>query len=669
MNIVGQFPRRVEEVENLWIELSDGCRLAARMWLPVDAKEDPVPAILEYLPYRKRDGTAERDELTHPYFAGHGYACVRVDMRGNGESDGLMWDEYLKQEQDDALEVIDWLTQQPWCDGKVGMIGISWGGFNGLQVAARRPPALKAIVTICSTDDRYADDIHYKGGALLNENLGWAATMFSYSSRPPDPALVGERWRAMWLERLENTPLLVENWLRHPHRDAYWKHGSVCEDLDAIEAAVFAVGGWGDAYSNAVPRLLRGLKAPVRGLVGPWVHKYPHFATPEPAIGFLQESLRWWDQWLKGVDTGIMQAPLYRAYLQDSVAPQASYTRREGRWICESQWPSPNIEERKLWLNAGALAPEPSGPVALELCSPQDTGVACGEFCAMWLGPDFPTDQRIDDAGSLVFDTPPLEERIDMFGAPRVGLELVSNRPQAFVVVRLCDVAPDGASTRVSFGVLNLTHRKSHETPTALVPGQRYTVSIELDDAAWVFPPGNRIRIAVSNAYWPMLWPSPEAATLSVQAGASHLLLPVRKPTGDPACRFESPESAPPMAVEWLRNPAHERTVEYNVANGETQVHIRDDFGSRRILTHGLVEDSVSSEVYRIHRDDPLCASVAIRWTQCLSRDAWQSRTETTSRMWADAAHFYIEARLEAFAGEERVFARDWKRKIPRDLV
>src|SRR3546814_557199 len=256
MQTVTEFPRKVREIENVWITLADGTRLAARIWLPEDAGDDPVQAILEYLPYRKRDGPAERDALTHPYFAGHGYACVRVDMRGSGESGGLMWDEYLKQEQDDALEVIDWLAGQKWCTGKVGMIGISWGGFNGLQVAARQPEALKAVVTLCSTDDRYADDIHYMGGCLLGENLGWASTMFCYSSRPPDPALVGERWRDMWLERLENTPLLVANWLEHQRRDEFWKHGSVCEDYSAITAAVYAIGGWGDGYSNAVPRLL-----------------------------------------------------------------------------------------------------------------------------------------------------------------------------------------------------------------------------------------------------------------------------------------------------------------------------------------------------------------------------------------------------------------------------
>ena len=215
MGLVSEFPRKVVEIENVFIELSDHTRLAARIWLPEDADAHPVPAILEYLPYRKRDGTIERDALTHPYFAGHGYACVRVDMRGSGDSDGVLLGEYLEQEQDDALEVLAWLAQQSWCTGKIGMIGISWGGFNGLQIAARRPPELKAVISICSTDDRYADDIHFMGGCLLLDKLSWGSTMFSLNTAPPDPALVGERWREMWMERLERSGFWVEEWLQH----------------------------------------------------------------------------------------------------------------------------------------------------------------------------------------------------------------------------------------------------------------------------------------------------------------------------------------------------------------------------------------------------------------------------------------------------------------------
>jgi hypothetical protein len=280
MHTVRDFPHAVEEHENVWIEMADGARLAARIWLPEGAESAPVPAILEYIPYRKRDMTAVRDSLMHPYIAGHGYACVRVDLRGSGESDGVLTDEYLPQELDDGVAVIDWLARQPWCDGKVGMIGISWGGFNGLQIAALRPPALQAVISACSTDDRYADDIHHMGGCLLGDNLSWASVMFAYNSLPPDPALVGERWHAMWLERLRGSGLWLDTWLGHQRRDGYWRHGSICEDFGAVQCPVYAVSGWADGYSNAVFRLLAGLDVPRKGLIGPWAHRYPHIGEP-----------------------------------------------------------------------------------------------------------------------------------------------------------------------------------------------------------------------------------------------------------------------------------------------------------------------------------------------------------------------------------------------------
>ena len=241
MKITTSFPHSVTEHADMPIIMSDGCRLSARVWMPDDADKNPMPVIFEHLPYRKRDGTIARDETVHPWFAGHGYVCIRTDMRGNGDSDGLMDDEYTAQELQDAVEVIEWAAKQPWCNGNVGMMGISWGGFNGLQVAALAPEPLKAVITLCSTVDRYADDIHYKGGCLLGENFGWSANMLAYSSRPPDMALVGNRWHEMWMHRLKNQKLDLSTWLRHQRRDEYWKHGSVCEDYSSIKAAVLSL--------------------------------------------------------------------------------------------------------------------------------------------------------------------------------------------------------------------------------------------------------------------------------------------------------------------------------------------------------------------------------------------------------------------------------------------
>src|SRR5258708_3587167 len=309
----------MKEIENVWIPLKDGTRVAARRWLQGDAGPKPVPALLEYLPCRKRDGTAERDSLTHPWFADHGYASVRVDIRGSGESEGVCTDEYSQQELDDGVDVIAWLAAQPWCSGAVGMFGISWGGFNALQIAALRPPALKAIDTVCSTDGRYADDVHYMGGAKLDAGFGWASFFFSDMCHPPDPALVGERWKAMWLERLAALPLFLERWLTHQRRDDYWRHGSVCEDYGAIQCAVFAVGGWTAGYPNSTRRRREHPAAPRRGLMGRGPHAYPHSARPGPRVGFLQEMRRWWDHWRKGRDPGVMDEPMLRAWMTESV--------------------------------------------------------------------------------------------------------------------------------------------------------------------------------------------------------------------------------------------------------------------------------------------------------------------------------------------------------------
>lgn len=297
-----EFPYEVETIDPLWIELKDGTRIAATLWRPKLAA--PVPVVVEMIPYRRRDGTVFRDLELHPYIAGHGIACCRVDLRGTGDSDGVMLDEYLPREQEDACEIIAWLAAQAWCNGNIGMTGISWGGFNALQVAARQPPALKAIITLCSTDDRYADDVHYMGGALLTENEMWSNFMLALNSMPPDPQIVGERWRAMWKARLAANRSWSETWLSHQRRDAYWQKGSVCEDFSAIHCAVLAVCGWEDSYSNAVPRLLKHLTSPKRAIMGPWTHTYPCRGDPGPRIGYLQEALRWWKHWLSGEDTG-----------------------------------------------------------------------------------------------------------------------------------------------------------------------------------------------------------------------------------------------------------------------------------------------------------------------------------------------------------------------------
>jgi putative CocE/NonD family hydrolase len=671
VTVVSAPPRAIHRLDPVWIPLKDGTRLAARVWLPVDADAHPVPAILEYLPYRRRDGTAERDALTHPYVAGHGYACVRVDMRGSGDSDGVLTDEYLPLEQVDALEIIAWLADQPWCTGAVGMMGHSWGGFNALQVAAHRPPALRAIITSCSTDDRYADDIHAMGGCLLLDNLRWASNMFAQNSRPPDPAVVGARWRDMWLARLRGSGLWIDTWLRHQRRDAFWQQGSVCEDYAAIQCAVYAVGGWLDAYTNAVPRLLRGLAVPRRALIGQWAHRYPHMALPGPAVGFLQLALDWWDTWLKGRAPGTDSEPLLRAWMQESVPPAAHYASLPGRWVAERAWPSPRITPQRYVLHRARLAPEAGPEAPLTLHSPETLGVYAGRWCPYQLTPDLPLDQRLEDGGALTFDTEPLPARLEILGAPVVELELAVDRPVALVAARLSDVAPDGAARRVSYGLLNLTHRESHEQPTALEPGRRYRVRLPLNDAGQAFPAGHRIRLALSTAYWPIAWPSPERVTLTVYAGLSTLTLPVRPP--DPADALLPPvpplETAPPLPVTAFEPPRAARVVHHDATTGEVTLDWTQDSGRHRYDDVDLTMHTIAADRFTIRPEDPLSARAEVTWTVRLARGEWRVETRTRTVLTATRTTFELEATLDAFEGDAPVHQQRWTRSIPRDLV
>jgi len=675
MHIVDEFQREVFE-EETWMTLSDGCRIALRIWRPVDALQDPVPAIFEYLPYRKRELTAERDIPMHTYFAGHGYACVRADVRGSGESDGVLEDEYLQQELDDGVEVLRWISEQAWCTGRIGMIGISWGGFNGLQLAALQPPELQAVITLCSTDDRYADDVHHMGGCMLGDNLSWASTMLDQNTCPPDPLLVGDRWREMWMERLAGSGLWIDKWLQHQRRDDYWKHGSVCEDYSAIRCPVYAVSGWADGYCNAVFRLLRRLEVPRKGLVGPWAHKYPHLGEPGPAIDFLGECLRFYDHWLKDADTGIMEEPMLRVWMQESVPPSARYEVRPGRWITENVWPSPNIEYRSFQLTHSLGLVPPEEPVVdsrrLNIQSPLFVGLYGGKWCSYNAPPDLPHDQRDEDGGALVFETERLDEAIEICGQPTVDLEVEADRPVAMVAARLIDVAEDDAATRVSYGLLNLTHRESDENPEPLEPGRRYRVRVNFKHIAQRFPAGHSIRLSISTVYWPLAWPSPEPVKVRITPAESFLNLPLRQPRpGEEAALrpFGEPVAGPPAPMSLLQPTREAWQVTRNLANDLTTLEVLKDEGTRRFEDIGLEVSARVTERYThaYAKHDSLRGEC--EWVRRFRRDTWEVRTITHTVLTSDINSFRIRATLDAYEGDTRVYAETWDRTIPRDLV
>lgn len=679
MKTATSFPYDVEVIENTFLRMRDGTQLAARIWLPKTPDQKPVPAILEYIPYRKRDVTRDRDSYNHYYMAGHGYACVRVDMRGSGDSEGVLLDEYTLQEQEDGVDTIAWIAEQAWCDGSVGMMGISWGGFNSLQVASHRPPALKAVISLCSSDDLYTENMHYMGGCLLGDNFSEATVMLAFNSLPPDPEIVGSRWREMWHERLAGSGLWLESWLSNQRRSDYWTNSSISRNYSAIQCPVFAVGGWADGFTNSVFRMIENLEVPRKGLVGPWGHKYPHQGVPGPAIGFLQEALRWWDYWLKGEDTGIMDEPDMRLWLQDSVPPARSYEQRPGRWISEPSWPSAKITTWRCPVSDGHV--ELKGSIDDELSSkavdeslvvksPLRVGLSAGKWCSYATAPDLPGEQSDDDVGSLVFNSEPLTQSLDVVGAPSMDIELSSDKPQGMVAVRLSDVSPDGQAARVSYGLLNLTHRDSDVNPQPLEPHKRYRVKVKLNNLAHRFPPGHRLRVSVSTSYWPLAWTPPESVQLQVYPLGTHLSLPVRPFKADESVpSFAQPEASAGLGITRLKPSKNNWIKHHDLERKETVLEVINDQGIYKIDETDTQVVQNALERYTFVEGD-FTSVRGETFTECgFERADWNVRVKTQSELTCTIETFEIHAQLDAFENGRRVFSETWQRSIPRDNV
>lgn len=657
-------PNAYDLIDTTWIDLPDGRRLAARMWLP--RLQEPVPAILEYLPYRQGDGTAPRDETTHTVFASEGYACIRVDIAGTGDSEGVFDDEYSEQELSDGEAVLAWIAAQDWCDGNIGMIGISWGGFNGLQLAYRRPEALKAVVSVASTADRYADDIHFMGGCLLSDNANWGSQMFAYQSRPANPKNRSD-WRADWIKRIEEMPFMAADWLRHPTRDEQWKHGSVCEDWSAITAPVLAITGWADAYVNTPSALAANLTAPAKALVGPWEHRYAHIAKLDPA-DFHGEVLAWFDQYLRGKDRGVAFLPDYRTFMQEHFNPTMQNKPRQGRWVAEAQWPSPNIRERVMYLGAQGLADE-AGSGQRVVRNPATLGQAGGYFCAgMRFENELPGDQAADDALATCFDTAALAEPLEIMGRARLRVSFSVDRPVAQLVARLCDVSPEGVSQRITFRSLNLTHHNSHESPEHLVPGQVYEAEIGLNECAHHLRAGHHLRLALSTSYWPIVWPAPKAAEVTLHLAGCSLTLPERRVAEEIAPQNPgAPRDYPSLQAQVLREASGTSETKTQ-ADGTLTLDTFDDYGKAVDPYHGLTVGSHVSMHYAIHPDDPASAVFASDWNFTFEQDGWQVSIDTENKMTCDVENFYLWRRVTAREGAEsaEVLVKEWQETISR---
>ena len=682
---------QVTIVENEWIPMTDGARLAARIFLPSSAQHNPAGAVLEYLPYRKRDVYRYRDDVVGPFLAKAGIAHVRVDIRGTGDSDGSAIDEYTAAEQADALTVIDWISRQPWCNGNVGMRGISYGAFTGLQAAEKAPAALKAIVSTCGTELRYSDDIHYRGGCLIADQFVWGMQFQAILRGPPDPAVVGPaRWRALWQQRLDAIEPLSIRWNEHQTLDAQWLSGSI-QDYGAIRCAIYNVGGTLDSYMPSVTRMMeRAPHVPQKALIGPWAHKWPGYpqasahrgapppaanGVPGPGVDWLPIEVRWWHYWLLGEPNGIMAEPQVWSFREDRPAA-ATYPRDTlGSWVSEQRWPSDTIKVQRWHLNVDGLA-ERAGP---ERRLAHRTDLTIG-YANPSLSPSADPsswwrDQSRDDALSLVFDSQPLEKPLDVMGEPVFCVRVRSDRPVAKLCARLMEVTPDGHSHFLCYGLLNLTHRDSDEMPTALVPGHDYDVRITGHFACHRFTPGSRIRLALSETWWPVVWPSPEIVTLEITTGASMIELPIRPakdgeepPFGIFRDRYDVPGAQPapytnPLEGVQITGEPGSRTFTLIGGGGSLEP------GSRQVPGINTTIGGIYHLRRSIREDDPNTAEIETEAINYFERDAWKVRVRARCLCRSTATHFLCSELFEASEGDRVVFSRNWVQEIPRQLV
>jgi len=658
-------------LEDVRIPMRDGSWLAANLFMP--AEDGPHPAVLEYLPYRKSAHLASQIR-PHRHFAQNGYVSVQIDCRGTGASPGASYDEYTEQEQQDGYDACEWLASQPWCTGAVGAFGISYGGYTSCQLAANRAPHLKAIAPMHGFDDHYTDDCHYSGGQVRIYDVGrYGNRMLAMNALPPTSDPADEGWTELWRERLERSEPWYLQWLEHQTDGPYWWTGSIRERVEEIECAVLLWGGWCDGYTNPIFRMFPRLRGPKRAIVGPWMHMRPDTAIPGPRIDWLRETTRWWDQWLKGIDTGVKDEPPVVVYMQSFDRPASERRSTSGYWRAEDALPAPSARDDDLFLaGGGTLASSSGGPEgSVQLEYRAAVGLAGGEFSAGGL-PDFglPLDQRLDEGYSLVYTTPPLLEPLEILGHPRVVLHAASSAPVALFCIKLSDVEPGGVSALVAKGNLNATRRSSLTAPEPLEPGWIYDLEIELDATAWRFEPGHRLRLTISTADFPSLWPTPEAVIATIHHGGerpSRLVLP-RVPVGDPAGSF-APFAEPPDPDDSGRGDVVDRYHRVELDALEDAVEVRMGFATRSDLPDGTVLRDSREMSARASNRDPAHTRASGHTRMSIVRAGTTYDVEASPMVASTADAFDVAQRLNVEVDGAPYFEREWKRVVPRQLI
>ncbi len=656
--------------QEAWIPMPDGVRLAADLLLPKDEKKgERFPVLLDYIPYRKAESRGSSYSL-YSYFVHRGYVVARVDIRGTGSSEGRLVEyEYSDQEQTDAEAVIDWLSKQPFSNGKIGMFGISWGGFNSIHLAMRNPPALKAIVAVMATDDLFEDDVHYIDGQMHVDAYELGVDIANALPGAPEFAIDEKYFR----ERFDTPPWFLI-YKRQQRDGPFWDRASLNARYDSIKVPTFVIGGWYDGYRDSVPRMLEHLEAPVKAIVGPWAHAYPHHSYPKPAIEWRHEAVRWFDHWLEGRDTGIMEEPRFAVFVRDWHPPDPNLEEIPGEWRFEEGWPLERTQYR-------TLHPQPDHSLTAstparrthELRYIPTVGMEAGGT-VLWWGEVVP-DQRPVDAFSLVYDTAPLEEDLEILGMPKALLNASATAPLAHWFVRLSDVAPDGTVTLVTGAGLNGAHRESAEKPKPLKPGRVYPLEIDMHFTSWVFPKGHSIRLAVNNAQWPMIWPSPYPMTTSLHLGgenATRIVLPVVPHADRPRPSFLPPTEDPKLpgyrdTESELASPsgyAEVSALERDPRHGTTKVVLTNGGGSEYPWGSTSYSEVITYEGQDDHPDTPLVSSEYETTVRLVDRLlTWQGLFSFKS----DQENFYYHYTRRLLKDGELVREKTWDEVIERD--
>ncbi len=655
----------VRIITGLRVPMRDGVELNVRITAP-DAS-GRFPAVLEYNPYRRLNAALPdyRDEFPPvvPYLAERGYVVVQFDVRGTGSSAGFSTDMYSDDERRDGHDMIEWCAAQEWCTGAVGMVGKSYGAVVQWQVAVQAPPHLRAIVVRSGGGDIYTE-FSNPGGSIrpwMFEQYG--PQMNAYNVAPPDPSFTGARWAALWQERLDHSVPWSLSYIRNLLAGEYWGNRSLAPGYDRVQCAVLLIEGWPDWYATAELRAFQNLRAPKKVLIGPWGHYYPEesVALPGPRIDARQEYLKWFDRWLKDIDNAVMDEPPVTVFVRSWQTPSLLTIEDSGIWRCESAWPPPHVQPTDFFLNAnGRLASSPGEAGADTYEYRPSVGLTTGRRGLGATTPwGTPVDQRLDDAYSVLYDSRPLSEPMELLGEPAVALVVSSTAEVAYFHLRLCDVAPDGASRLITDGGLLATHRHSHARPEKLVPGEVVELRFPLKHCAYALAPGHRLRVAVASAEFQNQWPTGERARNTIHRGgahSSHVILPVAGRAAQlfPPPAFE-PSPIPAKRTDELPSPTYSMHLDF-VADTVTCELVNPDPVRRN---HSLMT---------ISNRDPARASIVSSVTYRPQHPTLDIRIDSGCQLVSDATTYTHTVQLDIRIDGRPHFIKSWTECVPRRL-